>query len=49
MPMALTLGVGVVFATAITLVLVPAVYIVLEDVRGRFVSRGVEEKRHRRS
>lgn len=36
MPMALTLGVGVVFATAITLVLVPVVYMVLEDVRGRF-------------
>ena len=43
MPMALTLGVGVVFATAITLVLVPAVYIVLEDVRGRFVGRGASE------
>ena len=43
MPMALTLGVGVVFATGITLLLVPAVYIVLEDVRGRFVGQAASK------
>jgi multidrug efflux pump subunit AcrB len=35
-PMAVSLGFGVVFATAITLVLVPALYMVLEDVHGLF-------------
>ncbi len=34
-PMALSLGFGVLFATAITLVLVPALYLVFEDVRKR--------------
>ncbi len=33
-PMALSLGYGIVFATAITLVLVPALYIVVEDIIG---------------
>lgn len=33
-PMALSLGYGIVFATAITLVLVPALYMVVEDVAG---------------
>ncbi|MBM4059936.1 MAG: efflux RND transporter permease subunit [Planctomycetes bacterium] len=35
-PMALSLGFGVVFATAISLVLVPCLYLVLEDVRHAF-------------
>lgn len=35
-PMAVSLGYGVVFATAITLVLVPSLYMILEDVRGIF-------------
>ena len=33
-PMAISLGFGIVFATLITLVLVPAMYLVLEDVLG---------------
>lgn len=33
-PMALSLGFGVVFATAVTLVLVPCLYVLLEDVVG---------------
>ena len=35
-PMAVSLGFGVVFATAITLVLVPSLYVILEDIRGVF-------------
>jgi multidrug efflux pump subunit AcrB len=37
-PMAVSLGFGVLFATAVTLVLVPTLYLILEDVRG--VARG---------
>ena len=33
-PMAISLGFGILFATTITLILVPSVYVVLEDVRG---------------
>jgi multidrug efflux pump subunit AcrB len=33
MPMAISLGFGVMFATFITLLLVPAGYIILEDLR----------------
>ena len=33
-PMAISLGYGVLFATAITLILVPCLYLVIEDVRG---------------
>jgi multidrug efflux pump subunit AcrB len=36
-PMALSLGVGLLFATAITLLLIPALYLALEDVTGRWV------------
>jgi multidrug efflux pump subunit AcrB len=32
-PMAVSLGFGIVFATAITLVLVPALYVIMEDVK----------------
>jgi multidrug efflux pump subunit AcrB len=39
-PMAVSLGFGIVFATAITLILVPSLYRILEDVRGFF---GLEE------
>ncbi|PLX85496.1 MAG: AcrB/AcrD/AcrF family protein [Desulfuromonas sp.] len=35
-PMAISLGFGILFATGITLLLVPALYLVLEDVRGLF-------------
>ncbi|MAE62615.1 MAG: acriflavin resistance protein [Planctomycetaceae bacterium] len=40
-PMAISLGFGVLFATAITLLLVPTFYLVLEDVRGLFIRRSV--------
>jgi multidrug efflux pump subunit AcrB len=33
-PMAISLGFGVLFATAVTLVLVPTLYLILEDLRG---------------
>ncbi len=33
-PMAISLGYGILFATLITLVLVPALYLILEDLRG---------------
>jgi multidrug efflux pump subunit AcrB len=33
-PMAISLGFGIVFATLITLILVPSVYLVLHDLRG---------------
>ena len=32
-PMAISLGFGIVFATAIILVIVPCLYLVLEDIR----------------
>ena len=35
-PMAISLGYGIVFATVITLVIVPSVYLAVEDVRGIF-------------
>ncbi len=35
-PMAISLGYGIVFATAITLVLIPCLYLILEDLRGVF-------------
>ncbi len=37
-PMAISLGFGVVFATLITLVLIPTLYVILEDVRSLFVT-----------
>ncbi|OEU64111.1 MAG: hypothetical protein BA870_07145 [Desulfuromonadales bacterium C00003094] len=33
-PMAISLGFGILFATGITLLLIPALYLVLEDIRG---------------
>jgi multidrug efflux pump subunit AcrB len=35
-PMAVSLAFGVLFATTITLILVPALYMILQDVRGLF-------------
>ncbi len=32
-PMAISLGFGILFATAITLILVPCLYVILEDVK----------------
>lgn len=42
-PMAISLGFGVLFATFITLVMVPALYIVLEDIKSYF-SRNEEDE-----
>jgi predicted RND superfamily exporter protein len=40
-PMAISLAFGVLFATCITLVLVPSLYMILEDVKSRiFVDTG---------
>ena len=36
-PMAISLGFGVLFATGIVLLLVPAIYMIVEDIRSRFV------------
>jgi multidrug efflux pump subunit AcrB len=41
-PMALSLGFGIVFATLITLILVPAFYIILEDLK-RLTTRATSE------
>mgnify|MGYP000265215683 CR=1 FL=1 len=38
-PMAISLGYGILFATVITLFLIPAAYLILEDLKS-FVSRG---------
>jgi len=35
-PMAISLAFGVMFATCITLLLVPSLYMILEDLKGRF-------------
>jgi multidrug efflux pump subunit AcrB len=42
-PMAVSLAFGVLFATVITLVLVPSLYVVLEDLTGSLGFRSVEE------
>ncbi|MGB1129281.1 MAG: efflux RND transporter permease subunit [Haloferula sp.] len=39
-PMAVSLGFGILFATMITLFLVPSIYLILEDVRGLFSRKG---------
>ena len=43
-PMAISLGFGILFATAITLVLVPCLYVILEDVREIFSLRTVSDR-----
>lgn len=35
-PMAVSLGFGILFATLITLILVPSIYLILEDIKGLF-------------
>jgi multidrug efflux pump subunit AcrB len=42
-PMAITLAFGVIFATGITLVLIPALYVALEDIRNCCISNDDEE------
>lgn len=44
-PMAVSLGYGILFATAITLILVPSVYLMLEDVKSIFSGKGSSSKR----
>ena len=39
-PMAISLGFGILFSTSITLLLVPCLYLVLEDVTGWFSGSG---------
>jgi multidrug efflux pump subunit AcrB len=41
-PMAISLAFGVMFATCITLILVPSLYMILEDVKNRFFVRAEE-------
>ena len=36
-PMAISLGYGIVFATVITLIIVPSVYLIIDDIRKLFV------------
>lgn len=36
-PMAISLGFGILFATLITLLLVPSLYVIFEDIKGHFV------------
>ncbi len=43
-PMGVSLGFGVLFATLITLVLVPVNYLVLEDIKGVFSGRGLVQE-----
>lgn len=38
-PMAISLGFGIVFATAIILLLVPSLYLVLEDIKQAFLPK----------
>jgi len=47
-PMAVSLGYGIVFATLITLVLVPSLYLLVEDGRSA-LARVIARLRHRRS
>ena len=42
-PMAISLAFGVVFATCITLLLVPSLYMILEDVKNRFLNQAGEK------
>jgi len=42
--MAVSLGFGVLFATVISLVMVPVGYLILEDIRGLFGPPAGEEK-----
>ncbi len=43
-PMAISLGFGILFATAIILVLVPCLYMILEDIQGMFPGKSALEQ-----
>jgi multidrug efflux pump subunit AcrB len=45
-PMAISLAFGILFATGITLLLIPSLYLILEDIRGLFGLRQVPSERH---
>ena len=45
-PMAISLGFGIVFSTAIMLVLIPCLYMILEDIRNLFSSRQSGMSKH---
>jgi len=45
--MAIALGFGLVFATLITLFLIPSLYLILDDIK-KYVSDKIEEYRNRR-
>jgi len=36
-PMALSLGYGLLFATTITLLIIPSLYMIIEDIKGLFL------------
>ena len=38
-PMAISLGYGILFATLITLLLVPSLYLIIEDIRSRYLMK----------
>jgi multidrug efflux pump subunit AcrB len=42
-PMAVSLGFGIIFATVITLILIPCMYMALEDMRGLAGSKSRRE------
>ena len=42
-PMAISLGYGIVFATVITLIIVPSVYLIIDDIRNIFISKKVNK------
>ncbi len=43
-PMAVSLGFGIMFATLITLILIPCNYVILEDIKGLFYEKPAERK-----
>lgn len=46
-PMAVSLGFGIMFATLITLVLIPCNYVILEDIKGLFLPKPAASSKHR--
>jgi hypothetical protein len=44
--MAISLGYGIVFATLITLIIVPSVYLIIDDIRNIFVSRPLNRRQN---
>jgi multidrug efflux pump subunit AcrB len=45
-PMAISLGFGILFATFITLAMVPCLYMILEDIKGLFISKDDQEQKN---